>query len=654
MTQRSWGTEILLPAAVIAVVCLMIFPLPALILDGLIVVSISISLILLLASLYSSEPDKFTALPTMLLVCTVFRLSLNIATTRTILGSSEIPEVVVAFGNYVVGGDIALGLVVFAILSIVQFMVIAKGSERVAEVAARFTLDAMPGKQMAIDADLRSGIIPLSEARVRRLELQKESKLYGALDGAMKFIKGDAVAGIIITLVNITAGLLIGMIRHDMSVGDAIEKYAILTVGDGLMTQIPALFTSLAAGIAVTRVSDPDGTYFGRELFDQLSAQPATLGTAAAILGGFALAPGLPALPFLFASGVVGAVAFRRSFMNEKVAEVAEAVEFRPRAIGQTTVRMSSELVGRLQQRNDFTSRVKEVRAAMYGRLGIVLGEIALDVYTPEDGSTSDHQILVKGVPVFYGSSAAEDSKLSDGILSSLREVLLDYREDLIDDTHTRVLLDLNQPLCEDLINFLVPKQLAVTELTALMRQLVREHVSIRSVGTILQSIAEYFVRGAKQTPIKNSLNAVGESMLNDASTELLADVRQGLSRQICTAAADGTTILGLMLNPKIDHILTKCCLLQIDPAVELIEKLLEETRIYHERHRKLAIICTRYSRKLLADLFIDDNINIPVVSGDELCREFTLSLIGELGSGFSGSSFSEINLSMERSELEQ
>jgi type III secretion protein V len=627
----------------------MIFPLPAVILDALIVVSIAVSLILLLASLYSSEPDKFTALPTMLLICTVFRLSLNIATTRTILGSSEVPDVVIAFGTYVVQGDVALGLVVFAILSIVQFMVIAKGAERVAEVAARFTLDAMPGKQMAIDADLRSGIIPLSEARARRLELQKESKLYGALDGAMKFIKGDAVAGIMITFVNITAGLLIGMLRHDIGFGAAVEKYVILTVGDGLMTQIPALFTSLAAGIAVTRVSDPDGTFFGRELFDQLSAQPATLGTAALILGGFALAPGLPTLPFLFAASGIGTIAIRRGLAKEKDAEITEAVEFRPRAPGQTMVRMTPELIARLQQRGDFTSRVKEVRSAIYNRLGIVLGEIALDIAPAAEDACSDYEVLIKGVRVFAGSAPTTNEELSSNILTALTDVLIDYREDLIDDTHTRILLDLNQPLCEDLITFLIPKQISVTELTALMRQLVRERVSIRSVSTILQSVAEHYVHGIKQTALKNSVKTVGDLAGNDSNLDLLADVRRGLSRQICTAAADRTTILAITLNPEIDHLLTKCCLLQIDPALKIIEGLLSEIRQYHEHHRTLTIICTRYSRKLLADLLIDDGIGAYVLSGEELSREFTLSLVGELGAGGleGGASFA-------RSELEQ
>ena len=632
MTQRSWGTEFFLPAAVIAVVCLMIFPLPAFVLDSLIVVSISISLILLLASLYSSEPDKFTALPTLLLICTVFRLSLNIATTRTVLGSSEVPEVVIAFGNYVVQGDIALGLVIFTILSIVQFTVIAKGSERVAEVAARFTLDAMPGKQMAIDADLRSGIIPLTEARVRRLELQKESKLYGALDGAMKFIKGDAVAGMIITFVNITAGLLIGVLRHKMTLAGAAEHYVILTVGDGLMTQIPALFTSLAAGIAVTRVSDPNGAYFGRELVDQLSAQPATLGTASFILFGFALAPGLPMLPFLLAASAVGTVAIRRGLATEKVAEIAEAVEFRPKAPGQTTVRMTPVLIERLQQCGDFTSRVKNVRADIYNRLGIVLGEIALDIMEPTDPAVAEYQVLIKGVPVFFSGEVATTTVLSDEVLATLTAVLTDYREDLIDDTHTRILLDLNQMMCEDLINFLVPKQISVTELTALMRQLVREHVSIKSVSTILQSVAEHHVAGARQSAIKNTIRAGQDSNVKESAVDLLADVRRGLSRQICAAAADGTIIFSAVLNPRIDHLLTKCALLHTDPAVGLIETLLTEIRQLSEAHRSLTIICTRYSRKLLADLLVDESLEIPILSGEELCREFTLSVVSEIG----------------------
>lgn len=303
MARLEWN-KIILPLAVISVVGLILFPMPSQFLDILLAANFAFAIVLLISSVFVSEPDKFTSLPTILLLSTLFRLGLNVSSTRVILSGYEIPDIIVSFGNFVVAGSTIVGLVIFGIISIIQFIVIAKGSERVAEVAARFTLDALPGKQMSIDADMRAGLISISEAREKRKELHRESKLYGALDGAMKFVKGDAVVGLCIIFINIFAGFLIGVTRDGLSILEAIEQYTILTIGDGLISQIPAVLVSIAAGIVVTRVSEKEGGQLADEIGTQLTAEPLTLIISSVLLLVMACLPGFPFLPFAFSASV--------------------------------------------------------------------------------------------------------------------------------------------------------------------------------------------------------------------------------------------------------------------------------------------------------------------------------------------------------------
>lgn len=267
--------EIALGALVVAVLVMMIVPLPPAALDFLIALNLAVSLALLLVALCVADASRLAALPSILLLATLFRLGLNVSTTRLVLLDGNAGRIVEAFGKIVVSGNLVVGCVVFLVLAIVQFIVIAKGAERVAEVAARFTLDALPGKQMAIDADLRAGSVTLEEAQERRRGLERESQLYGALDGAMKFIKGDAIAGLAIVVVNIVGGLGVGLLQKGMSISEAASHYAVLTIGDGLAAQLPSLLVSATAGLVVTRV--PDGDTLGGDITDQFSAQPRAL-----------------------------------------------------------------------------------------------------------------------------------------------------------------------------------------------------------------------------------------------------------------------------------------------------------------------------------------------------------------------------------------
>src|SRR6187551_265757 len=297
------------PVGLVAILAMMILPLPAFMLDVLFTFNIALSLIIVMAVFNVRRPLEFAIFPTVLLLVTILRLALNVASTRVVLmhgheGSHAAGKVIAAFGEFVIGGNYAVGAVVFIILTIINFVVVTKGAGRVSEVSARFALDAMPGKQMAIDADLNAGIITQDEARVRRLEVRAESDFYGSMDGASKFVRGDAVAGILIMVINIIGGLLIGTMMHGLPMADATKTYTLLTIGDGLVAQIPGLLLSVAVAIIVTRVTREQDV--GQELGKQLFGQPKALGVAASVLGIMGLIPGMPNVAFLSMAALAG------------------------------------------------------------------------------------------------------------------------------------------------------------------------------------------------------------------------------------------------------------------------------------------------------------------------------------------------------------
>lgn len=297
--------DVFLAVMLLVAIFMMILPLPTVMVDVLIAVNLSFSVILLMISIYLRDPLEFSVFPSLLLITTLYRLALTISTTRLVLLQHDAGEIVEAFGQFVVGGNLAVGLIIFTIITVVQFIVITKGSERVAEVSARFSLDGMPGKQMSIDGDMRAGVIDSAEAGRLRERVQKESRMFGAMDGAMKFVKGDAIAGIIVILVNIIGGITIGVLQHNMSAEEAMTTYAVLSVGDGLCAQIPSLLISITAGIIVTRVPDQDKQSLAKDLAIQVGRQPDALLLAAAILTVFALLPGFPFLIFILLAALV-------------------------------------------------------------------------------------------------------------------------------------------------------------------------------------------------------------------------------------------------------------------------------------------------------------------------------------------------------------
>lgn len=323
-------SDVVLALLVVAVIGMIIIPLPTWMIDILLTVNITIGILILLVALYISDALKIASFPTLLLITTIFRLALNISSTRLILSQGHAGEVIQAFGSFVLGGtsmkSMVVGMVIFLIITLVNFIVIAKGAERVSEVGARFTLDAMPGKQMSIDADLRAGIINMEQAMERREILQRESQMYGAMDGAMKFVKGDAIAGIIITLINLIGGFIIGVMIRDMDMGRSITTYSLLSIGDGLVSMIPALVISIAAGVVVTRVaSENKESNLGREIVGQVTAYPKAILIVSGLLVVLALVPGLPKIPFLILSAILGATAYYlKRGKTEEAQEIAE------------------------------------------------------------------------------------------------------------------------------------------------------------------------------------------------------------------------------------------------------------------------------------------------------------------------------------------
>src|SRR5215470_4720568 len=331
LSMLKANTDVCIAVGIIGILLVMILPLPAPVLDLLLAMNLALSLVTLLVALYTLEPLEFAIFPSLLLFLTLFRLALNISSTRLILlhgnqGPDAAGAVIKAFGNFVIGGNFVVGVIVFSILIVINFVVITKGAGRIAEVAARFTLDAMPGKQKAIDADLNSGLINEEEAKRRRREVAEEADFYGAMDGASKFVKGDAIAAIVIVAINLVGGFAVGVLQHHMSFGDAVQTYSLLTVGDGLVAQIPALLISLASGLIVTRAATESD--LGSDLLGQFTKHKRTLQLAGGAIIGLAILPGMPKVPFVVVGGALLILATRLPNEEEIAArEAAEAAE---------------------------------------------------------------------------------------------------------------------------------------------------------------------------------------------------------------------------------------------------------------------------------------------------------------------------------------
>jgi type III secretion protein V len=501
------GAELGLALLVIAVVAMMIVPLPTWLLDLLLAANLSLSVAILLVVLYVPDALRIATFPTVLLLTTLLRLALNVSSSRLILLQANAGDVIRAFGNFVVRGNYVVGGVVFLILTIIQFVVIAKGSERVAEVGARFVLDAMPGKQMAIDAELRSGTIDGNDARRRRRTLARESQFYGAMDGAMKFVKGDVIASLVITVVNILGGLAIGVGQRGMPAVDALKRYGLLTIGDGLVSQIPALVLSTAAGVLVTRVAseEPD-TPLGEEVASQLFGMPKALQVAAVFVALLAVVPGLPAPPFLVIAAGFWLIARARSRQLARDVQ-REATEPRPADGGRRdafvpvvvpwSVEISSDLAPALDDAPGADGRDPGLRSATLALRDRVFSELGVPLPLPRvrtlDGLPPRTAVLsifevparVVGVP---------DGALPDAVVALVTaeaHALVTARAaDFLGLSEVQRLLDELEQFAPATVRNVIPKPVALPLLADVLRRLVEEGVSIRDLRAVLEGLA--------------------------------------------------------------------------------------------------------------------------------------------------------------------
>ena len=622
-----------LAGMVLLMVGMMIVPLPTGLLDILIAGNISIAVLMILVAMYISGGLEFTAFPTVLLMTTLYRLALNVSSTRLILLQADAGDMIASFGNFVVQGNYVVGAVVFLILTLIQFLVIAKGSERVAEVGARFTLDAMPGKQMSIDAELRSGGIGQDEAKKKRSTLQRESQFYGAMDGAMKFVKGDAIAGIIITIINILGGLAIGITMRDMSAGDALKTYGLLTIGDGLVSQIPALLISTAAGLVVTRVaSESEDSSLGSEVASQIFGNARALSIAAVFLFGLAIIPGLPTLPFLVLATVFAVVAFRlkaRSMSGvtppaEEGAQSAEETEARKKMVPIMVpifVELGDELATELHADGPQGLAVERQVPAIRDRVFLELGVSVPGVRVRRSGSLGprDFMVAVQEVPVSSGSippnAIATAAKL---IGKHIHSAVIKRAPDFVGLQEVQSMLDQLERAYPALVRNVVPKPVSLPLLADVLRRLVEEGISIRPLREILEALATH--ASNERDPI--------------ALTEL---VRSALRRQITHKHSRQGVLPVFMLDPAIEEAIRDSIqrtatgsflALQPDIAKDVIATIRGNTQ---NAERPPLLLTQADVRRFVRRLIEVDVPDAVVLSYQELSADVKLKPIGRI-----------------------
>lgn len=663
--------------SVILIVAMLIIPFPSWLLSVLIIVNISLALIVLLTTMNMSEPLEFSIFPSLLLLLTLFRLGLNVSTTRSILSKGEAGGVVETFGTFVVGGNVVVGMVVFLILVIIQFVVITKGSERVSEVAARFTLDAMPGKQMSIDADLNAGMISEQEARERREKVGREADFYGAMDGASKFVKGDAIAGIIIVLINLIFGIVIGMMQQGLSIADSASKYSLLTVGDGIVSQIPALLISTATGIVVTRAAS-DGN-IGKDITSQLLAYPKMLyvtGTMIFLLGLFTPISNLLTFPiagFL----VFGGYMFSRNPEPDKelLLEMEEELETDEMKSPESVVNLLNVdpiefefgygliPLADANQGGDLLDRIVMIRRQLAIELGLVIpvvrirdniqlqpneyrlkikgnelarGELLLDHYLAMSPGIEDDSIEgIDTIEPSFGLPAkwiTEEMKEQAEIFgftvvdppsvvsTHITEVIKNNAHDLLGRQETKQLIDHVKESYPILVEEITPNPLSVGEVQKVLAKLLRENVSIRNLPVIFETLADF----AKAT----------------SDTDLLTEyARQALARQITNQYSQkGDPIKVVTLSGKVEKLIADGIqqteqgnYLSMDPSVSqnILESVASQVEQLSLMEQTPIVLCSPAVRMYVRQLTERYFPQIPILSYNELEANAEVQSIG-------------------------
>lgn len=567
---RDSNSNILLALGIVVILAVMILPIPTFLMDMLLVMNIAGGLVILFIALYVLKPVEFSVFPGLLLIVTLFRLSLNVGTTRLILGQGYAGEIIEAFGSFVVQGNYVVGAVIFLILVIINFVVITKGATRIAEVSARFTLDAMPGKQMSIDADLNAGLIDDHEARSRRVEIANEAAFYGSMDGASKFVRGDAIAGLLITGINIIGGLAIGVLQRDMPIGEAAATYSLLTIGDGLVAQIPALIISTAAGIVITRSAS--GTDMGSEIKTQVTNQPKAVLVTAAVLAAMGIVPGLPFVPFILMAAIIAIIGFTINKAKNK--EEEQAVSEEEAAVVEPVDRIEEYLhpdpfeievgYGLISlidenQGGNLLGRISTIRKSIAMELGLIIppirirdnvqlkaneyvfriygievekGNVLIDYYlvlNPDDRMEMDGIETTEptfGLPAMWITRQKKEEAEIAGytvvepaavIATHLMETLRKNTYRLLDRQETLRMLDHLKETHSAVVDGLIPDIVSLGIVEQVLKNLLREKIPIRNLVMILEAIADH----AHQTKDPDVLTEFVRASMSETITDI-------------------------------------------------------------------------------------------------------------------------------------
>ncbi len=687
----SRSSDIVLAAFVITIILMIIVPLPHAVLDMLIGINLSVSICLLMVSLYIQKAVHLSIFPSILLITTLFRLGIEIAATRQILLYANAGKIIDAFGKLVVGGNFVVGGVIFLIITIVQFIVVTKGAERVAEVAARFTLDAMPGKQMSIDADLRSGTLDANQARELRLALQKESQLYGAMDGAMKFVKGDVIAGIVIAVINIVGGLIIGMLMHNLTALQSAQTYTILSIGEGLVTQIPSLMISLTAGIVTTRVSsEKKGTNLGRDISSQIFSHSKGLILASFVTFGMAWLKGFPTFVFLILTAVFSSVGLRNHFREKKREAKSAAGTIGPTSIetdveGHTVVggglddyaltlpvimemgKTLSQLIRKEKGGTTFIDdMIPKMRHALYQDLGVRFP----GVHVRTDSTTiegNEYSIFLNEVPTVRGR-IMDHAVLTNETEETLKRYNLPFTtsKNVVGQAALWVESRYLEVLKKAGIKYWKPLDVMILHLSQFYKNYAAEFIGIQEVRAILefvekafpdlvkevtrlvplQKLTEIFRRLVQEQVSIKDLRTILESLSEWAQTEkdtvLLTEyVRSSLKRYISYKYSLGQTTLAVyLLDPEIEDMIRGAIkqtsggsYLALDPdSVQLILHAMRSVIVPTPPGGQPPVLLTaidvrRFARKLIEGDFPD----LPVVSYQEIVPEIRIQPLGRI-----------------------
>ncbi|MHC1551794.1 type III secretion system export apparatus subunit SctV [Phyllobacterium sp. K27] len=687
----SKRSDIVIAAFMLIAIIMMIIPLPTFLVDMLIGMNIAFSLLIFVVAFYISKPVQFSALPSIILLGTLFRLSLSITTTRLILLQADAGQIVAAFGDFVVGGEVVIGLVVFLIITIAQFVVITKGAERVAEVGARFALDAMPGKQMSIDSEARSGDIDQAEAKSRRQGLERESQFYGAMDGAMKFVKGDAVAGLIIIAINLIGGLAIGSLQHGMPFSEAAHTYSLLTVGDGLISQIPALMMAVAAGMVVTRVTSDRNEDLGTEIIGQLGANHRALALAAVILFGFGLVPGFPTFVFWTLSALAGGLAYvvlKRAGQQDEGADgdTGNMVQIGnitnpPLALadGQTGLLPGSQrlvlcLGSHLAETAALSvlqENIEQVRTNLFTDIGVRVPQIG--IRTDSMLEPDQFRIDLEGVPVTDGIIFIDQILVTDetvhlelmSIPYQVRPVLIGRNDSVwVEQSHRQTLehagITFHEPvavLMEVLarsVRRYASDFIDVQEVRFLLSQveddygdLVKEAVGISSLQKISEVLRRLVEEDIPITNLRVILQAIVEWGPQIQSPYVLAEyARIGLARQICHRHSEMNRIVSAYLLTRETEDAVRASVNQGpgNPSINIPEDIsrpiIEQLKSrFNGRDTDIVrtVLTTMDIRRPIRNLLIRNDINLPVLSYQEISPEFSVQSLGYISLPASG-----------------